>query len=71
MVKKYEADPAFLQKLRDNAAMAKAKPALSVAENYAKNGMIPQAKKKYQEVIDQFPDTMFAETAKKALANLK
>jgi hypothetical protein len=71
MVKKYEADPAFLQKLRDNAAMAKAKPALSVAENYAKNGMIPQAKKKYQEVIDQFPDTTYADTAKKALANLK
>jgi hypothetical protein len=71
MVKKYEADPTFLQKLRDSAAIAKAKPALSVADNYAKNGMIPQAKKKYQEIIDQYPDTTFADTAKKALVNLK
>ncbi|HTL30389.1 MAG TPA: thioredoxin-like domain-containing protein [Tepidisphaeraceae bacterium] len=71
MVKKYDADPAFQQKLRDSAAVAKAKPALNMAENYAKNGHVDMAKRKYQEVIDQFPDTTFADTAKKALAALK
>jgi hypothetical protein len=70
-VKKYDADVAFQAKLRDGPAAAKAKPALSMAENYAKNGRIELAKKKYQEVIDQYPDTSFADTAKKALAGLK
>ena len=43
---------------------------LSMADNYKAAGNAAQAKTKYQEVIDQFPGSTWAETAKKAIASL-
>lgn len=71
VVKTYDADSNFQLKLKDNATASKAKPALSMADSYAKNGMTAQAKQKYQEIIDEYPGTTYADNAKKALANLK
>lgn len=74
VVKEYENDPAFVSRAAaaaDAAAATKAKAALSMAENYRRVGKPELAKKKYQEVIDQFPGTSFAEAAKKELAKLR
>jgi thiol-disulfide isomerase/thioredoxin len=69
-VAKYEKDPAFVQKVTGASADAKAKAALSVANSYKDSGNTDLAKQKYQSVIDQFPNTPYAETAKKELKGL-
>lgn len=47
------------------------KRGLSLAENYAKNGNVPEAVKTFQSVIDQYPDTDAAKTAAARIAALK
>jgi thiol-disulfide isomerase/thioredoxin len=69
-VKAYESDKAFMAKLRENAAAKKATAALSMAESYKKSGHKDKARKKYQEVIEQFPDTSYARKAQKELESL-
>jgi peroxiredoxin len=69
-VKTYEADPAFVRKVKDAAAAPKAKPALSLAANYRSAGKIETARKIYQDVISQFPGTSFADDAQKQLDSL-
>jgi len=49
--------------MKDRAAAPKARPMLNLAENYRNAGRIDEARKRYQEVIDQFPGTSFADTA--------
>ena len=66
-VKTYEADPAFIRRAKDRAAAPKAKAALNLAENYRSAGMAEKAKEKYREVIQQFPDTSYAEIATREL----
>jgi TolA-binding protein len=44
---------------------------LSLAQTFARSYKTEQARKKYQEVIDQFPGTSYADTAKKEMAALK
>ena len=44
---------------------------LSMAANYKTAGKPDLAKKKYQEVIDQFPKTSYAEAAKKEMDAIK
>jgi TolA-binding protein len=70
-VKAFEADPRFIRSLKDRAAENKARPILNLAENYRSAGRNDLATKKYREVIDQFPGTSFAETARAELAKLK
>jgi tetratricopeptide (TPR) repeat protein len=70
-VKAFEADPKFIRRMKDRAAETKARPALNLAENYRSAGRIEMAIKKYREVIDQFPGTSFAETARAELSRLK
>ena len=48
----------------------KAKSALSVADSYRKAGNVERAREKYQSVIDQFPGTSYAETARRQLAEM-
>jgi thiol-disulfide isomerase/thioredoxin len=70
----YESDPAFMEKLAGKQSQAdanKARSALSLAESYRRSGKIELAKKKYQEIIEQFPGSKEAETAKVELAKLK
>jgi len=71
MVKAFEAEPGFTQKLKEHAAAPRAKAALNLAENCRSAGQLEKARKKYQEVIKDFPDTSFADTAKAALEELK
>jgi thiol-disulfide isomerase/thioredoxin/TolA-binding protein len=66
----YEQDPTFLQKAKDAAAADKAKAALGLADSYRRSGRTDLAKKKYQSVIDDFPGTQFADTARQAIADL-
>ena len=44
---------------------------LSLADSYRTAGRAEQARKKYQEVIDTYPGTSFAEQAKSAIAAMK
>ena len=64
----YEKDPAFVKRANEANAGGKAKGMIGLAQSYKRSGKPELAKKKYQEVIDQFPDTSYAETAKKELA---
>ncbi len=69
-VAEYEKDPAFVQRVREAEAAGKANGLLGMARNYTNAGRADLAKKKYLEVLDQFPDTSFAKTASDELAKL-
>jgi TolA-binding protein len=69
-VAKYEQDPAFVKRVTGASVDVKAKAALSVANSYKESGQTDLAKQKYKAVIDQFPGTSYAETAKKELKDL-
>jgi len=69
-VAKYEKDPAFVKRATGAAVDSRAKAILSVADSYKASGNTDLARQKYQSVIDQFPGTPYAETAKKELKDL-
>lgn len=69
-VKAYEQDSAFMGQLKASGDSTKAKAALSMADNYRKAGRTEAAKAKYQQVVDQFPGTAFADTAQRALTEM-
>jgi thiol-disulfide isomerase/thioredoxin len=69
-IAQYEKDPAFVKNVLGAQNEAKAKAALGLADSYKAAGSIDKAKKKYQEVIEQFPGTPQAASAKKALAEM-
>jgi thiol-disulfide isomerase/thioredoxin len=69
--KAYESDPAFVKRVVNKEIDAKAKAALNMAENYQKAGRTELAKKRYEEVVKEFPNTTYAEKAKAELAKLK
>jgi len=64
----YEKDPAFVQHATEATAGGKAKGALALAQSYRNSGRPDLAKKKYQDVIQEFPGTSYAETAARELA---
>jgi len=70
VAKEYEKDPNFVKRATESAASTKASSALRVAQSYATAGRKDLARKKYQEVINEFPGTTYAEQAKKGLAAL-
>ncbi|HEV2295445.1 MAG TPA: redoxin domain-containing protein [Tepidisphaeraceae bacterium] len=67
----YEKDPAFVKRANEAAAGGKAKGMLGLAQSFASAHKNELARKKYQEIIDQFPGTTYAETAKREMAALK
>ena len=67
----YESDAAFMKRLNDQQVGGKAKAALSVARSYAGAGRKEQAKKKYQSIIAEYPNTDYAKTAQTELSALK
>ena len=69
-VAKYEKDPTFVKRATGAAVDSKAKSMLGVADSYKASGNTELAKQKYQSVIDQFPGTPYAETARKELKDL-
>ncbi len=64
----YEQDPAFVRRANESAAAVKAKGLLGLAQNYRNAGHADMARRKYQEVIDTYPNTSFAEIATRELA---
>jgi len=69
-VKTYESDTAFIARISQKTNAKKAESILSMADNYRAAGNTTQAREKYQAVIDQFPNSAWAATAKKALDDL-
>ena len=69
-VAEYEKDPAFVKNVIGSQNESKAKGLLGMADSYRGAAKTEQAKKKYQEVIAQFPGTPQAEKAKAALAEI-
>lgn len=70
-VNAYEADAAFVKKVGAKAIEAKAKSMLSMAGSYKAAGKAGLARQRYEAVITEFPNTPYAETAKKELAAMR
>ncbi len=70
-VTKYEKDPEFVKRATEKEFGAKANSMLSMASSYRSAGKTDLAKKKYQDVIDQFPNTSYAQTAQKEMDSMK
>jgi thiol-disulfide isomerase/thioredoxin len=66
----YQQDSAFMAKMSDKAFTTKANSALHMGDNYRAAGNLEMARKKYQSVVDDFPNTKFAESAQKRLAEI-
>jgi len=69
-VKVYEADATFMRRVTESTVGTKARSALSLARSYANAGRTELAKKKYQEVINDYPNTKFADEAKTEMGKL-
>jgi len=65
------ADEEIMKVALEQAAAKYCKGWLSMARSFAKNGMNGKAKEKYQEIIDKFPGTSFAEVAAEEMAKLR
>jgi len=70
-VKRYEADAEFMKRRSESSVNDKARSALSLAKSYVASGRTDSARKKFQEVIDQYPDTSYAKESSAALKELK
>jgi len=70
-VKAYEtAHPDWVQKANESEVGSKAKAALSMAASYKEAGNVEKARAKYQSVIENFPGTSYAKTAKEELEKM-
>jgi tetratricopeptide (TPR) repeat protein len=69
-VEEYEKDPVFVKNVVNADRARKAAAALSMADGYKSAGLTDKAKSKYQEVIDQFPNTPQAKAAAESLQTL-
>lgn len=69
-VAKYQQDAVFMKRMTEHAAASKATAALHMGDSYKAAGNIDMARKKYQSVIADYPNTSYAELAQKALADL-
>jgi TolA-binding protein len=69
-IAQYEKDPTFVKGVVNAQNESKAKALLGMADGYKNAGKREQAIKTYQDVIEQYPGTPQAATAKKALAEL-
>ena len=64
-------DPSFAKDVRETAAAKKCKGWLQTARGLVKNDRIDEARRYYKRIIDEFPNTSFAETAKTEMDKLK
>jgi thiol-disulfide isomerase/thioredoxin len=70
VVKRYEGDAAFVKRVSDKEVGGKAKAALSMARSYRTARKTDQARQKYQSIIQEFPNTAYAQEAQQELASL-
>jgi outer membrane protein assembly factor BamD (BamD/ComL family) len=70
-VKRYEGDAAFVKRLSEKEASGRARAALSMARSYRTANKSDQARQKYQSIIQEFPNTPYAQAAQQELAALK
>ena len=70
VVKRYEDDPAFAKRVVEKETGAKAKAALSMARSYRTARRLDQARQKYQSIIQEFPNSPYAQTAQQELSAL-
>jgi TolA-binding protein len=68
VVKAYESNTAFMTAFNNKANSKKAESLLQLADNYRQMGSSDKAREKYQQVLDQFPGTAWADSAKKGIA---
>ena len=66
-----KADKTIQSGIASRAVDDQCKSALGMAENYIKAGNPDKARPYLQKVIDEYPDTAYAATAKKELADIK
>lgn len=71
LFRQYERDPALVRRANDAAAGDKPKSLLNMARNYKNIGKKDEARRRLQEVVDQFPGTSYADEAKKELASMQ
>jgi peroxiredoxin len=71
MLADYEHDTALMQRIKEQSVETKAKSILSVARSYATAKKFDLAREKYQEVIAQFPNTRYADTARQEMTALE
>lgn len=64
-------DPSFSKEVRETAAAKKCKGWLQTARSLAKNDRVDEARRYYKRIIDEFPNTSFAETAQAEMDKLK
>ena len=69
-VKVYESDSVFMANFTNKVSRKQAESMLTMADNYRTSGNMEKAKAKYQAVIDQFPNTPWAQTARQAIASI-
>lgn len=69
-LKQLRTDKTIGKEIREAEAAKKCKGWLQMARSMVKNGKPDAARKYYQNIIEQYPDTSFAETAKAELAKL-
>ncbi|HEX4178443.1 MAG TPA: tetratricopeptide repeat protein, partial [Rhizomicrobium sp.] len=69
-LKTLQADPAIQAKITTSEPEKNCKRWLSLADSYIQNGDAEQAKVYLQKVIDKYPDTTWADTAKQKLQDL-
>lgn len=68
---KMQKDPALSKDVRETEAAKKCKGWLQTARGLAKNDRIDEARRYYKMIIDNYPNTSFAETAKVEMDKLK
>ena len=66
----YEADEQFMQKMKSSDQEGRAKAAFNMASGYQQAGREDLAKKGYQKIVDEYPDTEWAAKAKAALEKM-
>lgn len=67
MVKSFEQDPEMMKQVKQQIADAKADGLLTLARSYVSAGLNDKARAKFQEVLDGFPGSAQADSAKKEM----
>lgn len=70
IVAEYEKDATFVKGAMEEAVGDKARAAMSMADSYARNGRVDAARKRYEQLIADYPGTSWAEKAQQAIEKL-
>lgn len=69
-LKKMKASKAIMEKIREAKSTKQCEEWLDMARMLARNGKTDQAVEYYQKIVDKYPDTSFAEIARKEMIAL-